>query len=454
MSSTPLAWVLLACRPHPTVPPPAGQTTTPPTLVETGDSGLPVGSELTWIEPSVQIRGQAGQEIHRELSLLPAYGGQPGTLFVRSGSQPEPYPQTFAGYPRSFTVPGAIPRGEHTITDLWDGGVSFSSAFVAAGDVDHDGHMDMWSYEGMLYLGPFVGEGVEWADAHADLDGFWTAAFGNFDADGDGEFDLVATADQFAYIYHGPFEGTVPGWTENPEISILGDENCPLASGAQRLHDYFSPGVDAVAVGRGAGFWCTPDVLVYPLHGSRGRRIDFSGALSEIETSAATPSTLQSAGDLDGDGDAEVAQGTSDLRRIYQNPLTPSFFDTPLAWDLGTNAAVTAAVGDVNGDGGTDLVAWIGLEDPYGPEGVWIGLLLTPLDVTRSAEEQAVPLTPGCVSTAERLCFNYAGTIASDLDGDGLSDLLDVQEGPDDAGYITIWYASDINAALAARRNR
>jgi hypothetical protein len=442
---------LLACRPHPTRPPPAGQ---PPTPAETGDTGLTGEDDRPWIAPSVQIYGQAGQGIHYRIAVLPPSGGSPGTLLLQSGSQPEPYPQTFAGYPRFFTVSGLIPRGVHAVTDLWNGGLGFISEFVAAGDINDDGHMDMWSYEGNLYLGPFLGKDIALEDTHATLNGFGTPAFGNFDADGDGNEDLLATADQIAFIFHGPFEGSIPLVAENPEISILGEENCPMGRGAQRLRDYFSPGMDAVAVGEGWGTSCAPDVFVYPLQGSRGRRIDASGALSVIETSTMTASTLQSAGDLDGDGDAEVVQGTSMVRRLYQNPLSPSFFDTPLAWDLGTNAAITAAVGDVNGDGGTDLVAWIGFDDPEGPEGLWVGLLLTPLDTSRSAEEQAIPLTPACEPTTDHFCHVYAGIVAEDIDGDGLSDLLDVQGGPDDAGYITIWYASDINAALAARKTQ
>ena len=116
----------------------------------------------------------------------------------------------------------------------------------------------------------------------------------------------------------------------------------------------------------------------------------------------------------------------------------------------------------MNGDGLDDLVVVVGVGDDY--DAGWVGLVFAPFDTKRGVADVAVPLTPlgpntippgGAVPAAPSDVY-YAGVgeLAMDLDGDGLSDLMDVQRGPDGGGRVSIWYGADIMTTLEARRQR
>jgi hypothetical protein len=406
-----------------------------------------------WIPPSVVLRGAPGQGINRDFAAFPAYGGHPGTLFVWSGSQPEPYPQTWAHFPRMFVLSGDLPRGEHPITDVWDGvsGVPFIDGFTAAGDVDHDGHMDVWCNNRKLYRGPFLGRELTSDDVLAEAECCPVPMIGDFDADGDGELDALLGAAQTARIYYGPFEGVLPLWGDDPDITNLALDApaCTGIRGAFRIRDYFGPGQDAVGVGGAPGDDCFVETRFYELTGPRGRQLGIDDAFSQSESGRSQITHFYGL-DIDGDGRPEVLSGLDRFLKVYQNPIAPWFQDTPKAWDTGR--FVADPVGDVNGDGLEDLVAEI--EDDAGD--IWYGLVLAPFDTTRPIDDTvAVPLTPhGQYDTplVDGVPFYLGiGQIAMDLDGDGLSDLIALGGGHNGEGFVSIWYGADLVDAIARR---
>ena len=429
--------------PIPTPPNPDSTDSAPPEVV------LP--DQKNWLAPSVQLYGQPNQSIYNDFHALPAFGGHPGTLFIQSGSQPKPYPQTFSEYPMMFVLPGVLPRGRHEIADVWDGagGADFLDGFVTAGDVDGDGHMDMWCANRRLYLGPFVGKLLHIKDSVAELECCTTPMLGNFDADGDGVFDLLAGGGQIGDLHHGPFKGLVPIWTKDPEVTMFGfeDGGCPNGRGAHLVRDYFGPGDDLVGIGAPPSDTCSPDTYFYRLRGPRGRRLTHADAVSTAEISTSFI-TYYSGLDVDNDGRSEVVAGR-DFKYVYDNPLDPWFYNTPRAWELGDEDRIYAPVGDVNGDGLGDMVAWV--DTAHGSGGSWFGLVLAPFDTSKPLIHNAIPLLDANRRMdGEPIPYEGAGRIAMDLDGDGLSDLINLETGPEWEGYISIWYGSDIVAHIEA----
>lgn len=130
-----------------------------------------------------------------------------------------------------------IDRGVYQLQELWDGvsamdGAPAPEEVHPAGDVDGDGHLDMW-ISTRLFRGPFVGrftaDTVEQAFAYQPGDG---RAVATFDADRDGQLDVVfMPGNQRAYLHYGPFlPGLMPSYKLGDAlpgtVTVFGDPGC------------------------------------------------------------------------------------------------------------------------------------------------------------------------------------------------------------------------------------
>jgi hypothetical protein len=229
-----------------------------------------------------------------------------------------------------------------------------NSRSIALADVDGDGGLDLVAgnaYQtNRLYLNngtadPF--SGVTGADVSSDAHGALSVALG--DVDGDGDLDLVAgnyNQTNRLYLNNGtadPFSGVA-----GADISSDAHETTSIALG-----DVDGDGDLDLLVGN-----------VYQtnrLYLNDGTADPFSGVAS-ADISSDVHDTLSIAlGDVDGDGDLDLATGTffAQPNRLYLNNCTASPFGGVSGSDISSDAQFSrsVALGDLDGDGDLDLVA-------------------------------------------------------------------------------------------------
>jgi hypothetical protein len=334
--------------------------------------------------------------------------------------------------------PVGLPKVPSVILTGVEPGADFGGSLASAGDVNGDGFADLvvgaigaaGTGQVYLYLGGPTGLNTSPATTITGGDGF-TANFGCSvasagDVNGDGYADVLVGAYSAsngtgrAYLYWGGAAGlsTSPAVTLNG-LSGGGQFGWSVASAGDTNGDGFAD----VVIGAPGAVNFTGRVYVY-LGSAAGLGPSPSTALFSIETATGYfGSAVAGAGDVNGDGYADVAIGAPNrgsprayvfwgsaagLQPVPVTRLVPG--DTTGS----TFGASVAIGGDVNGDGFADVV----IGDPsYGAFGVAYFYL------GGSSGIGAVPSVT-LVGIESGGSFGNAVAIAGDLDGDGLSDLV------------------------------
>jgi hypothetical protein len=318
-----------------------------------------------------------------------------------------------------------------------------------AGDLNRDGHADLVvgarTYDGgqadegaaFVYYGGAAGIGTTPTvlEANQASANFGVSVSGAGDLDGDGYADLVVGANLYdggqtdegaAFVYHGGAAGigTTPtvlesnqaaaqfGYSVSGAGDLDGDGYADLAVGARYYDDVeTNEGAVFVYYGGAAGIGTTPTVL-------------------ESNQAAATFGTsVSGAGDLNGDGYADLVAGANLYDDVEANEGA-AFVYYGGAAGIGTTPTVlqpnqadaylgysVSGAGDLNGDGYADLVVgaygYDNLQTDEGAAFVYYG-----------GAAGIVP-TPTVLESNQASAYSGASVSgAGDLDGDGYADLV------------------------------
>lgn len=316
-------------------------------------------------------------------------------------------------------------------------GAIFGSSVASAGDVNGDGYADVIvgaplydsaPFEGgraFVYLGSATGlelseAWVAGTSAAGDLFGITVASAG--DVNGDGFDDVLVGAPGvdsvepnvgrvFAYLGSATGLALSPSWT-----ATTGKGLAQLGHGASSAGDVNGDGYDDVIVGA-PGFNALCSVMgrawIY-LGSPTGLETDSAWSVDGRQCQARLGQSVSSAGDVNGDGLADVAVVSAVLAEVSVFFGSTTQMSTVPDWSFRLATSMTS-VGDVNGDGYSDLLA--GEESPSVPNGeVYLFL-------GGASGPSATPdwtFSPG----QPRASFGRAVASAGDVNADGYDDSL------------------------------
>lgn len=351
-------------------------------------------------------------------------------------------------------------------------GASFGMGVSSAGDVNGDGYGDV-VVGAYGYDGDQLGEGAALI-YHGSANGLDTTAktivgsnqrgggMGNSvsgagDVNGDGYSDIIVGAFLFsnghsaeggAFIYHGSATGI------DTTVKVLLECN--------QTNAYFGHSVSGAGDVNGDGY---ADVIVgaYAYHDglvNEGAAFVYYGSANTVNATPAAViqgeqayaqmgSSVSGAGDIDGDGYADVVVGTGNYIQptdkpafVYHgsaNGLIITARDS-LKIDQAVNGCDVSGAGDINGDGISDLI--VGAGEYYG-------------DLPREGAAFVFYGSTGSVSTTaattlendqDSSSFGLSMSGAGDINSDGYADLVigapHYDHGETDEGAAFIYYGS------------
>jgi hypothetical protein len=355
-------------------------------------------------------------------------------------------------------------------------GNQFGYAVAGAGDVNADGYSDVLvgepdygtNDEGRVQL--FLG-----SDAGLDHFPDWTvtgegvgnrfgyAVAGAGDVNGDGYADVIVGARGHpagssrgkVYVYYGSGSGlpALPNWTMQGEATLDGFGSAVAGAG-----DLNGDGYADILIG-------APD---YPGSDDRGKVYAYYGAPSGLPVAPDwvvsgedegdnLGVSLSGAGDVNGDGYADVILGASgfdngvlvDAGKAYVYAGSPAGLEPDPTWteegmDAGKELAHSVAgAGDINGDGYGDVLVGVPLDNnEMGRIYLYYGTA------------SGVSSSPDWTDVGEYYGDHYGDSVAAagDVNGDGYADFAvsaPSYEGGNDCGEVRLYYGAlgvpDIN---------
>ena len=215
-------------------------------------------------------------------------------------------------------------------------------------------------------------------------------------------------ADPSAWLALGPLAGTI-------EIGSVDSARFVLPAGATDavvIGDTTGDGFDDIALSGEDSVW----LFHSPVGGTR-----FTGSADATWLGLTTAPTLHPGQDLDGDGLDDLLVSEADrVWGLVGQPATEVDVDQAAAIEIDAALSSIAAAGDVDGDGGVDLIG--GIADDS-----WAWMWTSPLQGTLT-EVDAVVRFDGANDQ-----FGSA-VLGANINGDGLSDLVISAPGHDGAG--------------------
>jgi hypothetical protein len=373
---------------------------------------------------------------------------------------------------------------------------NFGSSASTAGDVNGDGYCDViigaplynngQNNEGRayIYLGsaltPFLTFSTSVESDQADAN-FGASVSTSGDVNGDGYSDVIVGADLYdngqtdegkVSVYYGSATGisSTPNWTTESDQSTAKMGNAVSTAGDVNGDGYSDILVGSSYYDNGS----TDEGRVYVYYGSaNGLSTTANWTGESDQNSARFGFSLSTAGDVDGDGFADILvsavlydNGNANEGGVFlwygsSSGLGANGTPSNANWSAESNQTTAqlgwsvSTAGDVNGDGYSDVTAGARLydngESNEGGAFCWfgspsgLGANGTPSNADWSAE-----------SNQANADFGISVSTAGDVNGDGYSDVIvgaqNYDNGSTDNGQVFVYYGNGVNGLQSTVR--